>query len=146
MGFALLLIGLLMVVTGARGTYSQFAAQVASEFQGEHNFGYWLIAVGSAGALGYIPALQTISRYLMALIVLSIFLSNKGFFAQFQSALQTGPKQPGATTGGGGKVAAAQGSLLGGTLAVPGVPFVGMFGPGVVSNFLNYVFPKGKTQ
>lgn len=87
-----------MVITGARGTYAQFGSQIASEFQGQNNFTYWLIAIGSIGALGYIQTLQTISRYLMALILLSIFLSHKGFFAQFQSALKTGAKTPNAAT------------------------------------------------
>ena len=96
MGFALLLTGLLMVITGARGTYPQFGSQIASEFEGQGSFTYWLIAVGSVGALGYINALRTISRWLMALIILSIFLSHKGFFAQFQSALAAGPTQPNA--------------------------------------------------
>lgn len=94
MGFALVLVGLLMVITGGRGTYAQFGAQVASEFQGTNNFTYWLIALGTIGAVGYIQSLQTISRYLMALILLSIFLSHKGFFSQFQSALKAGPKAP----------------------------------------------------
>lgn len=97
MGFALLIVGLLMVITGARGTYTQFGSQIASEFTGQNNFTYWLIAIGAVGAVGYIQSLQVISRYLMALIILSIFLSHKGFFSQFQAALQSGPKQPNTT-------------------------------------------------
>jgi len=94
MGFALLIVGLLMVITGARGTYAQFGRQIASEFQGQNNFTYWLLAIGTIGALGYIQSLQVISRWLMALILLSIFLSHKGFFAQFQAALKAGPVAP----------------------------------------------------
>jgi hypothetical protein len=96
MGFALILIGLLMVVTGGRGTYAQFGSQIASEFTGTPNFGIWIIAIGTIGAVGYIQKLQTISRLLMTLILLSIFLSHKGFFAQFQAALKAGPKAPNA--------------------------------------------------
>jgi hypothetical protein len=97
MGFVLLIIGLLMVITGARGTYAQFGSQVASEFQGQNSFTYQMIALGSIGALGYIPALQTISRWALALILLVVLLGNKGgngFFTQFQAALQQGPKAP----------------------------------------------------
>jgi len=105
MGFALVLVGLLMVITGGRGTYAQFGSLVAGEFsgpffppkgQGSTNFASWFIALGTVGALGYISSLQTISRYLMALILLSIVLSHKGFFAQFQAALTAGPKTPNA--------------------------------------------------
>jgi len=96
MGYPLVLIGLLMVITGGRGTYAQFGKQIASEFQGPNNFAYWLLALGVIGALGYIQTLQTISRYMMALVLLSIFLSHKGFFAQFQAAMKAGPAAPNA--------------------------------------------------
>jgi hypothetical protein len=95
-GIPLFIIGLLMVITGERGTYSQFGSQVASEFQGQNNFTYWLLAIGMLGAIGYYSPLQKISRMLMALVILVIFLANKGFFAKFQQALQTGPTSPNA--------------------------------------------------
>lgn len=112
MGFAILFVGLLMVITGARGTYAQFGTQIASEFRGPNNFAYWFIAIGSIGALGYIQSLQTISRYLMALILLSLFLSHRGFFAQFNAALKTGPVAPNALPSGGGTVAAVQSGAI----------------------------------
>jgi hypothetical protein len=96
MGLPLLIIGLLMVITGGRGTYAQFGSQVASEFQGPNSFTYWLLAIGILGAVGYIKPLQKISRLLMALVLIVIFLANKGFFAKFTQALQTGPTQPNA--------------------------------------------------
>lgn len=113
MGFVLLITGLLMVITGARGTYAQFGSQVASEFTGWPNsFLPWLVSIGAIGAVGYIQALQTLSRWLMALIVLSIFLSNKGFFAQFQSALASGPRAPNAVPASGAPPGATTGNVL----------------------------------
>jgi hypothetical protein len=100
MGFALLFIGLLMIVTGARGTYAQFGTQLASEFQGQNNFTYWIIALVALGALGYIKPVQTISRLLMTLVIIVLFLAHKGFFQQFQAALAAGPKQPNALPAG----------------------------------------------
>ena len=94
MGFALLLIGLLMIIVGARGTYVQFGEQLTSEFTGENNFTYWIVALGAIGALGYIPAVQKLSRMLMTLVILVLFLSHKGFFEQFQTALKSGPVPP----------------------------------------------------
>jgi hypothetical protein len=97
MPFVLLIVGLLMIITGARGTYAQFGSQLASEFEGTNNFTYQMIALGAVGALGYIPALQTISRWALALILLVILLSNKnsnGFYSEFQAALQNGPTAP----------------------------------------------------
>jgi hypothetical protein len=98
MGFVLLTIGLLMVITGARGTYAQFGSQIASEFQGNNSFTYQMIALGSIGALGYIPALQSFSRWVLALILLVILLRGQpGFIQQFNAAMSSGPKAPNAT-------------------------------------------------
>lgn len=96
MGLPLIIIGLLMVITGGRGTYGQFGAQVASEFAGpwKQSFTAWLLAIGILGAIGYIQPLQKISRWLMALVIITIFLANKGFFAKFTQALNQGPTAP----------------------------------------------------
>lgn len=99
MAFVLVIAGLIMIVTGARGTYSQFGAQVASDFTGPGNFLYFVAAIGSIGALGYVPALRTFSRWFMALILLAIVLSNKGFAAKLTEALNTGPIAPQGGTG-----------------------------------------------
>jgi hypothetical protein len=97
MGLPLLIIGLLMVITGGRGTYAQFGSQVASEFQGgKGSFTYWILAIGAIGAVGYVPQLQTVSRWMLTLVIVSLFLSHKGFFAQFQAALAAGPTAPNA--------------------------------------------------
>jgi hypothetical protein len=111
MGLPLLVIGLLMIVVGARGTYAQFGQQVASEFEGQNSFTYWIIALAALGGLGYVPQLQRISRWAMGLVILAIFLSNKGFFAKFQQALQQGPQQP-ATPGGGSSIASTVANVV----------------------------------
>jgi hypothetical protein len=90
--FALITAGLIMIVVGAKGTHREFGAQLASDFVGPRNFTYWLAAIGAVGALGYIEALRTLSHAFMALIIIAIFLSNEGFFAKFQEALNRGPQ------------------------------------------------------
>lgn len=94
MPYALVTIGLLMVITGINNTYSQFASQVSSDFTGQKSFIVWILAIGSVGALGYINSLRTFSHYFMALIIISLVLSNKGVFQNFQAALAVGPKTP----------------------------------------------------
>jgi hypothetical protein len=97
--FVLVLSGLIMIVTGAKGTYAQFGNQVASDFTGPGNFTYWLAAIGSVGALGYVDALRTISRMFLALILIAMVLANKGFFNQLTAALKSGPIAPESGTG-----------------------------------------------
>lgn len=94
MAFVLVIAGMLMIVTGAKGTYAQFGAQVASDFTGPGNFTYWLAAIGSVGALGYVDALRTVSRLFLALILIAMVLANKGFFNQLTAALNKGPIAP----------------------------------------------------
>jgi hypothetical protein len=94
MPFVLVLIGLLMVATGYQGTYRQFGSLVAGEFQGKNNFLYFAAAIGAVGAIGYIDQLKIFSRLLLALILIGIVVSNKGFFANLQAAIAQGPKAP----------------------------------------------------
>lgn len=94
MPFALVTIGLIMIVTGAKGTYSAFGKQVASDFTGEGNFLYWIASIGAVGALGYVPDLKTFSRMFMTLIVVAMVLRNGGVFDQFTAAMRQGPTKP----------------------------------------------------
>lgn len=94
MPFALIVIGLIMIVTGARGTYRQFAAQITADFTGPGNFLYWIIGLGVVGAVGYIDSLRTFSRLFMTLILISMVLANQGFFAKLQQAINSGPAAP----------------------------------------------------
>ena len=77
-----------MIVTGANNTYAAFGAQLRKDFTGDKSFLLWIAAIGGVGALGYIPALRKFSHYFMALILISIVLSNRGFFATFINALK----------------------------------------------------------
>lgn len=94
MPFVLVTAGLLMIVTGALGTYAQFGTQVASDFTGKGNFIYWLASLFAVGAVGYIKALEGISRLFLLLIIIAMVLANRGFFAQFQAAINKGPVVP----------------------------------------------------
>ena len=94
MPYALVIIGLLMIITGVLNTYAAFASQLQSDFTGPGNFVFWVIALGSVGALGYVDSLRTFSHYFMALILIALILNNKGVFANFQKAIQSGPIAP----------------------------------------------------
>ncbi len=91
MQFALVFIGLLMVVTGVRNTHAALAAQLRSDFTGPGNFLYWVAAIGVVGSIGYAQTFRSFANMFLALIIIAMVLANKGFFAQFKSALDTGP-------------------------------------------------------
>ena len=119
MGFALTTIGLLMIVVGAKGTHKEFGAQLVSDFTGPNNFMYWLAALGTVGALGYVQSMRALSHAFLALIIIAIFLSNDGFFAKLQDAMKQGPVAP-------PKAANAPGN------ASPNTGILGGFNPSII--------------
>jgi hypothetical protein len=95
--------GLLLIVSGVRGTVTSsdpskpsLVALVKSDFTGQPNYFEWVLAIVLIGAIGYIPKMEPVSRAFMALVIVGMLLSNRGFFAQLkslsqQSALTTQP-------------------------------------------------------
>lgn len=94
MPFALVTVGLLMVITGVRNTYSDFASQLKSDFTGPANFTYWIVAIGVIGSIGYVDRLRAFANMFMALIILAMVLKNGGIFDKFKAALATGGTPP----------------------------------------------------
>lgn len=87
MPFALITIALMLIVAGAKGTYGKLKDLLVSDFTGSGNFLYWIVAIGTVGAVGYIPGAEKFSRAFLVLILVAIVLSHRGFFNQFNSAL-----------------------------------------------------------
>lgn len=88
MPYALTFAGLLLIITGINNTYSQLGAQLKKDFSGDKSFLMYIAALGGVGALGYIPTLRRFSHLFMALILISLVLSNKGFFNNLSAALK----------------------------------------------------------
>ncbi len=106
MPYAFIVVGLIMIVTGARNTYGQFGAQVAGDFTGPGNFTWWLASLGLVGAVGYIPKLRPVSTAFMTLIVIVFVVAAKGLFPKLTQALQAGPTAP--QTGASSQVSLGQ--------------------------------------
>lgn len=88
----LLIVGLVLVVTGFRGTTEALGQQIAEDFSGEGNFTAWVVAILFIGALGYIPGFRPVSNGLLVLLILVILLAdqkdNQGFFNKFSDAMK----------------------------------------------------------
>lgn len=107
MAFALVFIGLVLIVTGANNTYAQLGGQLKTDFTGSKSFVLFVVAIGAVGALGYMNDFRKFSHYFMALILLSLVLSNKGFFQNFEAALAN-PTAPSPSASGNAAPTAAQ--------------------------------------
>lgn len=104
MPFALLIVGILVIVSAVRGTTAQLGTLVAGDFTGPGNFVYWMLAIIIIGAVGYIPKVQPLSVAFITLLILVLVLARGnpnsaggGFFQKFVSAIGVGTTQPAAT-------------------------------------------------
>lgn len=92
MPYALIVIGLAMIVTAANNTHVQLATQLRSDGTA---FLKYLVAFGIVGSAGYVDSLRVLSRTFMLLIVLAMILANsktgRGFFGNLQDAITQGP-------------------------------------------------------
>lgn len=97
MPFILIMLGILLFVTAIRGTTGQLASLLSQDVFGQRGFIVWVIAVLVIGAVGYVQKLKGISDAFLVLLVIVLFLSNRGFFAQFNRAIGTAQQQSSGT-------------------------------------------------
>lgn len=82
MSFVIIVIGAVMIAAGIRNKESDFFSLLHDDLTGQNNFIYWAMSILIIGALGYISTLQTFSRYLLALVLIVLLLSNGTFFSK----------------------------------------------------------------
>lgn len=93
---ALLIIAVVMIVAAFRNTQG---ALFSALYQDVPDFVVWAAAIFAVGAIGFVPGLKPVSRGILALLLLSIVLSNyKQIIAGFNNAWQHPPAAgPGVT-------------------------------------------------
>jgi hypothetical protein len=123
MSFALLIIGITLIVAAVRGTHKTLIALLKADFSGPGNFVYWLIALIIIGAVGYVEKLRPLSDGLLVLVLLVLVLARAnpgaprgGFFQQFLQAVQaTNTPNVGAAGSGVGVQLGGTGINIGGS-------------------------------
>lgn len=102
MPFALLIIGIVLIVAGVRNTQGILFTLLKGDFTGNGNFIFWFVSILLIGSIGYIEKLKPLSTAFLVLVLMALFLSKGdpsksggGFFKQFSTAL-------GGTQGAGG--------------------------------------------
>lgn len=91
MGWPLVIIGLILVIVGVRDETEAFNATLSEDIlgaSGNSNFLAFVIAIAVIGAIGGVKDLRGFSNAFMALIIIVLLLSNRGFFAEFQRQIQ----------------------------------------------------------
>lgn len=126
MSFALLIIGITLIVAAVRDTQRDLISLLYGDFTGQGNFWFWIAAILIIGAVGYIPRLKPISDGFLVIVLLVLVLSKGdpkknaggGFFKMFTEAL-AGTTQAAAPNQG---VADAITGAIGGVTGRPGAP------------------------
>lgn len=93
MPLALLVVGVVFLVAAVRGKQELLFDTMRSDFTGPNNFFYWGLALFLIGSVGYYKPAKAFSNAFMTLVVIVLFLHNRGFFAKFM-------EQIGSTTNG----------------------------------------------
>lgn len=100
MPFVLLIIGVTLLVSGVQGTQDKLFTLIQNDFTQKPSFLPWIVALLVIGMIGYVDALKSVARAFLALVLLGILISNKGFFSQLQAALA--PYAPQSANAGAG--------------------------------------------
>lgn len=90
MPIVFLFIGILLIVSAINNKLPELKTLVGEDFapsDGSVGFHIWIVALFVAGSLGYVKAFRPVANAFIALILVSLILSNRGFFANFQKAI-----------------------------------------------------------
>jgi hypothetical protein len=93
MPFALLLIGIILIVAAYNSAQGQLFSAVEQDIPG---FFKWGVAIAAILGAGFVPGLRTPSRWLLGLVLLVIFLKNyQNILDGFTTFAQSGSGQTG---------------------------------------------------
>jgi len=124
MPLALIASGLILIITGVQNTYAQMGAQIQMDGAA---FLKWLVAIMAVGALGYVNELRQFSHWFLALILIAMVLSNKGFFNKFTAAINAGPTAPNAPASAPSSTTTQSTSTVPGITSFLGAGLQGLF-------------------
>ena len=88
MPFVIIIFGLVLFVVAYQNNLANAGALLKSDVVGG-SFLYWLIVAFFVGIIGYAKPFRPVSDAFLILLVVALFLANKGgFFTQFNAALK----------------------------------------------------------
>lgn len=104
MPFALLFLGILVIVVAIKKTHRDLFALLKDDFTGPNNFFYWLLAIAVLVIVGYNKTIRPLSDAFITLLIVVLILANKGLFAKFRSELAAGTSGKNTVTARAGNI------------------------------------------
>jgi hypothetical protein len=95
MPYAFGFVGIVLLIAGARGTSEELLTKLKDDLTGPNNFVFWILAIGTIGALGYVDTLRPLSRVTLALVLVVLVLNEGketgggGLVTKFTQAIDT---------------------------------------------------------
>ena len=89
MPYALIAIGLLLTIAGARNKQGDLFALVKGDFTGNQSYIWWAVSIIAIGSLGYVKTTRPLANSFLALILVVLILHNSGVFAKFTDAIKS---------------------------------------------------------
>lgn len=112
MPFLLLIVGIILIVAAYRGSVDSLFRLLVGDFTGPGSFLFWVAAILMIGSIGYIPGFRKLSITFLTLILVVLFLRNRGVFDQLTAAIRASasstPQAADTSTTGAGTAAAPQ--------------------------------------
>jgi predicted membrane protein len=97
MPVAILIIGALLLITAFNNSFGTLTTALETDIPG---YFVWAVAIAAIMGVGYIPGMRTPSRYLLALVLMVILLTNyTQIFAGFTSFASSGATTTAGTGG-----------------------------------------------
>lgn len=87
----ILLVGILLVAAGINNKIPDLVQLVKDDFTKAGDvqpFQIWIVAIFVAGSLGYVKAFKGVANAFLVLIMITLIISNRGFFDKFMQALK----------------------------------------------------------
>jgi hypothetical protein len=100
MPFALLIFGAVLLTAAVRNKQGDLFRLLKNDFTGPHNFVFWFASILAVGAIGYIPKFKPVSNAFLVLLVVVLFVSNRGFFTRFNEQIKSTESDSTALSGG----------------------------------------------
>lgn len=91
MPLLLIFVAGVLIVSAFRNTQTQLATELETDLPG---FGAWALAIIGVGALGWVPGMRVISRWLLALVIVVLVVKNySALFSGFSRTTAPPPIQ-----------------------------------------------------
>lgn len=97
MPFALIIIGLSLLVSGVKDTQDTLYGLIKGDFSGQNNYIYWAGSILLIGSVGYIEKLKpVVNSFLVLLVIVLLLGGNKGqsFFKSISAVLNSTETTP----------------------------------------------------